>query len=56
LAKKPMSGGSPNIAADAMMVPIKLTVIGSRRPPSMVMSRVPVPWSMAPTTRNSPAL
>ncbi len=56
LARKPNSGGRPAIDAAARPAITATTGIREARPDSLVMSRVPVEWSMTPTVRNSVAL
>jgi len=41
--QQPSSGGTPNIESEASPTQMKLIVRLSRRPPSAVISRVPVP-------------
>ena len=56
LDRKPLSSGTPAMAALATMASV--AVIGMRRysPLSRRMSRVPVSWSMMPAAMNSDAL
>ena len=56
LDRKPLSSGTPAIAAAATIASV--AVIGMKRhsPLSRRMSRVPVSWSMMPAAMNSDAL
>ena len=56
LERKPLSSGTPAIAAQATMASVAVIGIADHRPLSRRMSRVPVSWSMIPAAMNSDAL
>ena len=56
LDKKPLSSGTPAMAALATMASVAVMGIMLRRPDRRRISRVPVSWSMMPTAMNSDAL
>ena len=56
LDKKPLSSGTPAMAAAATVASVAVTGIMVRRPDRRRMSRVPLSWSMMPTAMNSDAL
>ena len=53
---KPKSGGAPAIDMVAATATANVIGMDRQRPPSSVMSRVPVRMSISPTTKNSAAL
>jgi hypothetical protein len=54
--KKPLSKGTPAMAAADTIATVAVTGMGPARPCSLRMSRVPVSWSMMPAVMNSEAL
>ncbi|MNV80892.1 hypothetical protein D3C71_1745230 [compost metagenome] len=56
LERKPLSSGTPAMAALAMMARVAVNGIYLRRPLNLRTSRVPVSWSIMPTAMNSEAL
>ena len=56
LDKKPLSSGTPAIAAAATIASVAVTGIIRRSPDSRRISRVPLSWSTMPTAMNSEAL
>ncbi len=56
LDRKPLSNGTPAIAALATMARVAVNGISRTRPLSLRMSRVPLSWSMIPAAMNSDAL
>jgi hypothetical protein len=54
--RKPLSSGTPAIAADATIASVAVTGICLRSPLMRRMSRVPVSWSMMPAAMKSEAL
>ena len=56
LDRKPLSSGTPAIAALATMASVAVIGIMERRPDSRRMSRVPLSWSTMPAAMNSDAL
>ena len=56
LERKPLSSGTPAMAALATMARVAVIGMRRRRPESRRMSRVPVSWSMMPAAMNSEAL
>ena len=54
--RKPFSGGMPASDSAAMVPMAKVIGISLRSPPSRLMERVPVSWSMMPAVMNSDAL
>lgn len=56
LERKPLSSGTPAMAAAATQASVAVTGIILRRPERRRMSRVPLSWSMMPVAMNSDAL
>ena len=54
--RKPLSSGTPAMAAEATIASVAVNGIGRRSPLRRRMSRVPVSWSMMPAAMNSDAL
>ena len=54
--KKPLSSGTPAIDALAMIASVPVIGISFIRPLSLLMSRVPLSWSMMPAAMKSDAL
>ena len=54
--RKPLSSGTPAMAALATMASVAVTGIIERRPERRRMSRVPLSWSTMPAAMNSDAL
>ena len=54
--RKPLSSGTPAIAAAATIASVAVIGMNRNRPLSRRMSRVPVSWSMMPAAMNSDAL
>ena len=54
--RKPLSSGTPAMAAAATVASVAVTGMRVRRPDRRRMSRVPLSWSMMPTAMNSDAL
>jgi len=54
--RKPLSRGTPAIAAAATMASVAVIGIARYRPESRCMLRVPVSWSTMPAAMNSEAL
>ena len=56
LDRKPLSSGTPAMAAQATMASVPVMGMKRNRPSRRRMSRVPLSWSMMPTDMNSDAL
>ncbi len=56
LDRKPLSSGTPAMAAAATSASEAVSGIAWRNPPRRSMSRVPVSWSTMPVAMNSEAL